>query len=77
MFDIHNMGYCGNFAVPDPRDLGLPDGAFFDTLFHDRQVCQCLRVYPGVCFHVFACLCVCVVRFGVRACAEVGCLRQI
>ena len=28
----------GNFGVPEPRDLGLPDGAFFDTLFHDRQI---------------------------------------
>jgi len=26
VFDIHNMGYCGNFKIPEPRDLGLPDG---------------------------------------------------
>eukprot|EP00802_Teleaulax_amphioxeia_P009246 Tamp_09262.p1 GENE.Tamp_09262~~Tamp_09262.p1 ORF type:complete len:705 (-),score=126.08 Tamp_09262:87-2000(-) len=38
VFDIHNMGYCGNFKVPDPQELGLPDGAYFDTLFHDRQI---------------------------------------
>jgi len=38
VFDIHNMGYCGNFAVPDPHDLGLPNGDYFDKLFHDRQI---------------------------------------
>ncbi len=34
--------YCGNFAVPDPHDLGLPNGDYFDKLFHDRQVCVCV-----------------------------------
>jgi len=38
IFDIHNMGYCGNFPVCNPQDLGLPDGAYFDKLFHDRQI---------------------------------------
>jgi len=38
IFDIHNMGYCGNFAVCNPQDLGLPNGDFFDKLFHDRQI---------------------------------------
>ena len=38
IFDIHNMGYCGNFGVCNPQDLGLPDSAYFDKLFHDRQI---------------------------------------
>lgn len=38
IFDIHNMGYCGNFGVCNPQDLGLPDGCFFDKLFHDKQI---------------------------------------
>lgn len=38
VFDIHNMGYWGGFPPCDPHDLGLPDGAYFDMLHHDRQI---------------------------------------
>jgi len=38
VFDIHNMGYCGNFPICNPQELGLPDDAFFNTLFHDGQI---------------------------------------
>jgi hypothetical protein len=57
--DAHR--YCGNFAVPDPHDLGLPNGDYFDKLFHDRQVCVCVCV----CVCVFVCGCVVCVGGGI------------
>jgi hypothetical protein len=38
LFNIHNMGYCGNFGKVPPESLGLPNGDFYDLLFHDNQI---------------------------------------